>query len=795
MNPIAIVRAGRNRLAHALRLAVLPCLLGGMQSAYAQTGDAAGPMPASPDTSSPASQAGPASSSSEAMLAPITVTAGQPASGLDPQLPVAVHVTGPDELKQINMINTEDALKYLPNFGIRKRYIGDQNSLISVRGTNNSQSARGLVYADGMLLSNFLGNTYSFAPKWSMVFPDDIERVETFYGPFSALYPGNSMGATVAITTRMPTKLEASVKSQFFSQHFDLYGMDKDLQGSQQTASIGDKVGNVSFLIGADHLENTSQPMQFATLKPSATPAGSGYTHVNGAQPYIDQYGQPGLIVGTSAEGSVKLVQDQFKLKLAYDITPTLQAGFSMSYWNRRYDSRNDTLLYDDAGRPVYAGRVDIGGQAYTIDPGAMADSNGRSESALYGLSLKTRHAQGWNYSLNVSSFALMSDTQRTASLAGPNDGPGTLASNRGSGWKTLEAQASYTPAGHTPGSHHLVLGYHFDRYRLDSDSFATDNWQTGAAGALAQAFQGTTSTQALYAQDAWLLAPRWTLTTGLRYEQWRAYQGSRADGGSTLDYAPRSRNALSPKASLAYELSRTLTLRASLGKAYRFPTVSELFQGSVVSGAIINNDPNLKPESTLSKELALDWDAGVGQVRMALFQDDVKDTLYSQTDTTVYPNVTNIQNIDKVRNRGVELDFQGYDVGVQGLDLTLGAGYTQSTILENSRSPETEGNLFPRVPRWRLNAAATWHFNQDAALTVAGRYSGRQYNTLTNTDVNPDTYGGSSTFLIVDARLNYRWNQHVEASLGVNNIFNKQAFIYHPYPGRTVLAELKIRL
>lgn len=177
MNPTAIVRAGRSRLAHALRLAVLPCLLGGMQAAHAQTSDAAGPTPAAPNTASQASRTGSAANAPEAMLAPITVTAGQPASGLDPQLPVAVHVTGPDELKQINMINTEDALKYLPNFGIRKRYIGDQNSLISVRGTNNSQSARGLVYADGMLLSNFLGNTYSFAPKWSMVFPDDIERV------------------------------------------------------------------------------------------------------------------------------------------------------------------------------------------------------------------------------------------------------------------------------------------------------------------------------------------------------------------------------------------------------------------------------------------------------------------------------------------------------------------------------------------------------------------------------------------------------------------------------------------
>ena len=45
-----------------------------------------------------------------------------------------------------------------------------------------------------------------------MVTPEEIERVDVMYGPFSAAYPGNSAGAVVDYVTRMPTQLEAHVK-------------------------------------------------------------------------------------------------------------------------------------------------------------------------------------------------------------------------------------------------------------------------------------------------------------------------------------------------------------------------------------------------------------------------------------------------------------------------------------------------------------------------------------------------------------------------------------------------------
>jgi len=53
----------------------------------------------------------------------------------------------------VNVINTEDVVKYLPSVQVRKRYIGDRNSIIATRTSGQTSSARSLLYADGVLLA------------------------------------------------------------------------------------------------------------------------------------------------------------------------------------------------------------------------------------------------------------------------------------------------------------------------------------------------------------------------------------------------------------------------------------------------------------------------------------------------------------------------------------------------------------------------------------------------------------------------------------------------------------------
>ena len=75
---------------------------------------------------------------------------------------------------------------------------------------------------------------------------------------------------------------------------------------------------------------------------------------------------------------------------------------------------------------------------------------------------------------------------------------------------------------------------------------------------------------------------------------------------------------------------------------------------------------------------------------------------------------------------------------------------------------------------------------------TLAARYSGKQHNQLDNLDTNPDTYGGTSQYFLVDAKVVYRVAKQWSASLGVDNLNNYKAYVAHPWPQRTVFAGVK---
>ncbi len=113
---------------------------------------------------------------------------GTPSSTETYQLPVTTEsVTAKEMAETINVMNTEDALKYLPSLIVRKRNFGDQQAPLATRTSGLGQSARSLIYADGVLLSTLIGNNNSSAsPRWALVAPEEIERIDVMYGPFSA---------------------------------------------------------------------------------------------------------------------------------------------------------------------------------------------------------------------------------------------------------------------------------------------------------------------------------------------------------------------------------------------------------------------------------------------------------------------------------------------------------------------------------------------------------------------------------------------------------------------------------
>lgn len=729
-------------------------------------------------------------------LGTVTITGLRPTS-LPTQIPTTIEgITKAEIERTINATDSEDALKYLPSLLVRKRYIGDYNhAVLSTRASGTGNSARSMVYADGILLSNYLGNGANFAPRWGMVTPEEIERVDVLYGPFSAAYGGNSVGAVVDYVTRMPQKFEAHAKFGLTHQPFGLYGTHERYNGRQASASLGNRKGRWSWFIDLNRSSNEGQPLTFPTRYLSAG-AATGGTAVTGAVTGQDRTNRAWYLLGAGTQ--YHTVQDHLKAKIAYDITPTVRASYTLGVWQNDSEGRPTSYLRDGLGAPVYSGRIEIEGRGYTLGATDFNASNEELRHLMHGLSVK-RHSKGvFDWELAASLYDYDEDRLRAPTTALPaalHGGAGRIVDMSGTGWNTLAAKGIWRPDG-LAGAHIMEFGYQREAYKLASIENATADWLGGAPGARNQAFSGRTETQALWAQDTWKFAPDWKAVLGVRLERWRARDGRTSNAVATVAHGERSGSYVSPKAALAWQVAPAWVLKASAGRAVRMPTVSELYQGGISgSGTLINNDPNLQPERSWTGELSAERQLDKGLLRLTAFAERTSDALYSQTNVLATPNVTNVQNVGRIETRGLELAYNAQDVAVDGLDLQSSVTWTDSEITQNDKFPASVGKRQPRIPRWRATGVATWRANDKLAATLAARYSGRQFSTLDNADPNGFAYQGASRYFTLDARVHWKLAKQWSLAFGVDNLNNYRYWNFHPYSQRTWVLEARYDL
>ena len=324
----------------------------------------------------------------------------------------------------------------------------------------------------------------------------------------------------------------------------------------------------------------------------------------------------------------------------------------------------------------------------------------------------------------------------------------------------------------------------------------------TAATSTLASDVGGQTRLQSLWAQDTWRLAKDWKAVLGLRSEHWTASNGHTTVAGvvnTASPYPARSESSLSPKAALAYQARPDLVFKTSLGRAVRYPTVGELYGSTSTSTSIYINDPNLLPEKALSQEWSVEKDLGNGWLRGTVFLEDTRNSLYSQTvfDSNAGKNLTNVRNIGRIATQGLEVSYQGVDVMTRGFDLSTSLTYAESKIRENMgyvfSAGDTIGSYQPRVPLLRATASAVYRWSDKLSTSLGARYSGKQYTSLNNLDVNGFAYQAASKFFVLDARVRYKLDKATSFALGIDNLNNYQYWNFHPYPQRTYHAELRI--
>ncbi|HTK13075.1 MAG TPA: TonB-dependent receptor [Xanthobacteraceae bacterium] len=712
------------------------------------------------------------------------------------QLPNSSASTTKEQLdRTVNVVDAEDTVKYLPSLFVRKRNNGDTQPVLATRTSGIAYSARSLVYADDILLSALIANNNTIgSPRWGLISPEEIARVDFLYGPFSAAYPGNSVGGVLLFTTRMPTKPEATLKQTESFQTFDGYKTNKTFRTDQTSASFGNRWSNgVSLFVSGNFQNSDSQPLAWITT--GGTPAGT-----SGTIPAVNRTGSVANVVG--AGGLLHTEMANLKAKLAVDLTDWLTATYTVGYWSNDGRASVDTYLRDAAGRPTFGNVSAFASNFYSIAEKHLAQA----------LSLKTNTRGAFDWDISVSRYDYLQDIQRnpfTVATGANFSTNGKITRLDGTNWTNADAKGIWRPGGNM-SAHEVSFGVHQDDYRLNNPAYATPTWNYGpdTTANLYSFGRGATQTSAAWVQDAWRFAPQFKLTVGGRFEYWRAFNGhnlgTTTNGGGAITGSnsvaqPREdATRFSPKASLNWAPNKAWEVTGSFGVANRFPTVSELYQIVTSGSNIVTPNPNLQPEKAYSSELAVERKFSDGHIRLSLFNEYLRNALLSQAGTIAPDPVTlytSFTNVDAVRNRGIELAWQKSNVAFDSVDLFGSVTYVDSRILSDPTFKSTTGTTAvgkhaPYVPAWRTTLGMTYRATDALAMTVAARYQSKIYGTLDNTDTVRNVFQAFDPFFVVDTRLQYKVSDHGTISAGIDNLNNAKYTLFHPFPQRTYVIE-----
>lgn len=711
----------------------------------------------------------------------VTVTATRGPLPAD-ETPVSTSVVTREELEDRNIRQLDQALVLLEGVNAsRAKGPADSDFGLGLRGF----SGRGSQYRTLILLDGQPMNTsYYGGVNWSMFGVSEFERVEVARGPFSSLYGGNAMGGVVNLITRPIDRRKLELTGQTGSQDTTQYS----IHGAEQLfGKLGLSGGYSRYQTGGYSAE---------PILGSATASDGSGLPVTGVTRWLTPTN--GLTYQVGDQGRNWFNQEAFRVRSEYSFSERLFASVQYLRQERKsgYDAYSTDLRAAD-GSPVDAGRVSFldGGvrRDLTVSPSSYIGVPSGTETNIYQAHALARLSSAWN--LDV--------------YAGVNDIPHDWYVLRGASADLRGGPGSYTntfsrglygnvQASHTQGASVLTFGAETRHDSARSAGQNLDNYaiRENFSPVSTQAF-GKAINQAGYVQYQRSLFERLRVVAGGRWDYWRTYQGGNQTGPSEpiLGYPERSVNALTGKVAALYSLGDNWQIRASVGNAFRAPTVYELYRNLVLGSSLLLANPSVQPEKLLAFEAGLTRRLGAGNsVTATYFHNSLSDMIYRITDLDFDPSgrTRRLTNAGRGQIRGLEAAAQQKPFSWLRLSETY--TYVDAVIAENDPLPATVGARIPWTPAHTASYLAVAAYKK-WTLAWSGRYVGKQYSSDTNTDVTRGVPRGYDPFFEMDGTLTFDAHRRVSVFVDGTNLLDRNYFQYYRARGRTVSAGLRLRV
>jgi outer membrane receptor protein involved in Fe transport len=247
----------------------------------------------------------------------------------------------------------------------------------------------------------------------------------------------------------------------------------------------------------------------------------------------------------------------------------------------------------------------------------------------------------------------------------------------------------------------------------------------------------GRERTVGFFAEDIIRITPRFLATVAARIDRWRHYDAlstttplAQPGPASVTQFPERTETAFSPRLSLLYRVSENVSITASGYRAFRAPSLNELYRSFRVGAVLTLANDRLLAERLTGGEVGGGFSSFSRRI-------NVNGTFFWSEITRPVANVTlqvtpalitrQRQNLGRTRSRGVDIS-----AAARINDLfTISGGYqfADAAVLSFPANVLLEGLRLPQAPRHQLTFQAHYYDRSKVMIGVQGRFIGEQFD------------------------------------------------------------------
>ncbi len=277
------------------------------------------------------------------------------------------------------------------------------------------------------------------------------------------------------------------------------------------------------------------------------------------------------------------------------------------------------------------------------------------------------------------------------------------------------------------------------------------------------------------FGEDRVRLNSRTMVTAAVRVDHWINQDARTASVPlnpalpvTRTDYADRSETFVSPRVGIDFSATNSLTLHASVSRAFRAPTLNELYRSFRVGNVLTLANAFLGSEQQTGAEAGATLAIANGHsIRSTFFWSGVENPVSNVT-LSITPALITRQreNLGSLRSTGVEFSWDGR--WNRWISTTAAYQYANAVITDFPADPTLVGLWTPQVGRNNASAQVRLGRAERFTVVLGGRYQGRQYDD----DRNQFLLGG---YFVADAYVSKNIRRNLTLFAAGENLFNRR--------------------